>query len=95
MQIDKAVVKGMPGARFANLLLFTTSKNSRLHYIESGSAAETLDLLPRGSDRWYTAWSAATDSKYYPPETLFNDIAVQRTSSATELPPEPPPTAKL
>lgn len=92
--ISEAVEEGMPEARFANPLLFATSKNSKLHYMESGPVAETLSLLPRAFDRWHSAWNAATDLRYYTPETLFIDVAKQMTSSDSELPPAPPPAAK-
>ena len=94
-QIEEAVVEGMPEARFANPLLFITGKNSKLHYMESGPVAETLDLLPRAFDRWHRAWTAATDPQHYTPETLFIDLAKQTTSSDSELPPAPAPAAKL
>ena len=46
MHISEAVEEGMPEARFANPLLFATSKNSKLHYMESGAGDRNAQPPP-------------------------------------------------
>lgn len=85
-RIAEAVAVDAPEARFKNPLLFCGLKNSKLRYMQSGSASNLARLLPQVYHAWRQDWIAVMDERFYSKDDTFIDLGKQITSPDSALP---------